>query len=136
VGVYTNNPPCGVVRGLGSVQAAYVAELPGMVEGVDGRWLSEPPAGWHARVWKVGAIRAGADRMAEMLAKLRMVLTDSGDRPADRAGHTGSSPLGCGRGSSATTTQAKRAGEFSNQEAAFGVGLRGPLGVPALPSCW
>jgi Molybdopterin cofactor-binding domain len=28
-GIYTNNPPCGVVRGFGSVQAAFVAELPG-----------------------------------------------------------------------------------------------------------
>ena len=44
-GVYTNDPPCGVVRGFGSVQAAYVAELPCNVQGVDGRWLSEPPAG-------------------------------------------------------------------------------------------
>jgi Molybdopterin cofactor-binding domain len=33
-GVYTNNPPCGVVRGFGSVQAAYVAELPCNVQGV------------------------------------------------------------------------------------------------------
>jgi Molybdopterin cofactor-binding domain len=130
-GIYTNNPPCGVVRGFGSVQDAYVCgTAPGKVQCVHRRWLSEPPPGGRARVGKVGAVRTGANRPAEMLAELRMVLADAGYRVADRAGHTGSSPLGRGRGPSATTTQAKRAGELSNEEAAFGFGLRGPLGVP------
>jgi hypothetical protein len=115
---------------LRAVQAAYVAELPGKVRSVDGRSLSEPPPGWRARVGKVGAVRAGADGTAEMLAELGMVFTDAGYRLADGAGHTGSGALGRGRGSSATTTQAKRVSELSKEEAAFGVGLRGPLGVP------
>ena len=45
-----------------------------------------------------------------------MVLPDPGYRLADRAGDTGPSPLGRGRGSSMTTAQAERAGEFSNEE--------------------
>ena len=65
-----------------------------------------------------------------MLAELGMVLSDPGYRLADRAGHTGSSALGRGCGSSIATTQANRARELSNEEVAFGVGLRGPLGVP------
>ena len=64
-----------------------------------------------------------------MLAELGMVLTDPGHRLADRAGHTGSGTFGGGGGSSTTTTQAERARELSNEEVAFGVGLRGPLGV-------
>jgi hypothetical protein len=39
-----------------------------------------------------------------MLAERRMVLTDPGHRLADRAGHTDSSALGHGRGSSIATT--------------------------------
>jgi hypothetical protein len=59
-----------------------------------------------------------------------MVVSDPGYCLADRAGHAGSSALGRGRGSSMTTTEAERAGEFADQEVAFGVGLCGPLGVP------
>jgi len=40
-----------------------------------------------------------------MLAELGMVLGDPGHRLADRAGHSCSSALGRGRGSSITTTQ-------------------------------
>jgi len=94
------------------------------------RSLSKPPPGGGARVGKVGAIRTGADGTAEMLAELGMVLTDPGYRLADRAGHTGSSALGRGCGSSIATTQANCARELSNEEVAFGVGLRGPLSVP------
>jgi hypothetical protein len=64
-----------------------------------------------------------------VLAELGMVLTDPGHRLADCPGHSGSSALGCGRGSSIATTQAKRVRELANEEVAFGVGLRGPLGV-------
>jgi hypothetical protein len=39
-----------------------------------------------------------------MLAELGMVLGDPGHRLTDRAGHSGSSALGRGRGSSITTT--------------------------------
>jgi hypothetical protein len=39
-----------------------------------------------------------------MFAELGMVLTDPGYRLADRAGHTDSSTLGCGCGSSIATT--------------------------------
>ena len=91
---------------------------------------SELPPGGGARVGEVGAVRAGADGAVEVLAELGMVLTDPGDRLADGAGHTGSSALGRGRGSSIATTEADRAGELANEEVAFGVGLRGPLGVP------
>ena len=65
-----------------------------------------------------------------MLAELRMVLADPGYRLADRAGHPGSSALGCGCSPSTATTQAVRAGELSDEEVAFGVGLRGAFGVP------
>lgn len=58
-----------------------------------------------------------------------MVLVDAGDRLADRAGDTDSSTFGCGGGSSATTTEAERARQLSNEEVAFGVGLRGSFGV-------
>ena len=60
-----------------------------------------------------------------------MVLADPGDRLADGAGHAGASALGRGRGSSIATTQADRARELADEEVAFGVGLRGPLGVAA-----
>ena len=92
--------------------------------------MSESPPGGCAGVGQVGAVRAGADGAAEVLAELGVVLADPGYRLADRAGHAGSSALGRGRGSSTTTAQAERAGELSNEEVAFGVGLRGPLGVP------
>jgi hypothetical protein len=65
-----------------------------------------------------------------MLVDRGMVLTDPGYRLADNAGHTGSSTLGRGCGSSIATTQANRARELSNEEVAFSVGLRGPLSVP------
>jgi hypothetical protein len=65
-----------------------------------------------------------------MLAEPGVVLADAGHRLAHRAGHPGSSAFGRGCGTSTTTTQAKRARELSYEEAAFGVGLRGPLGVP------
>ncbi len=58
-----------------------------------------------------------------------MVLTDPGDRLADGAGHSGSSALGRGCGSSIAAAQADCAGELSDEEVAFGVGLRGALGV-------
>ena len=57
------------------------------------------------------------------------MLTDPGYRLADGAGHAGASALGRGCGPSITTAQAERAGQLSNEEVAFGVGLRGPLGV-------
>ena len=85
--------------------------------------MSKPPPGGGARVRKVGAIRTGADGTAEMLAELGMVLTDPGYRVADRAGHSDSSTLGRGCGSSIATTQANRARELSNEEVAFGVDL-------------
>jgi hypothetical protein len=68
------------------------------------RSMSTTPPGGCARVGKVGAIRTGADGAAEMLAELGMVLTDPGYRLADSAGHTGSSALGRGCGSSIATT--------------------------------
>jgi hypothetical protein len=92
--------------------------------------MSKPPPGGGARVGKVCAIRAGADGPAEMLAELGMVLTDPGYRVADRAGHSDSSTLGRGCGSSIATTQANRARELSNEEVAFGIGLRRPFSVP------
>jgi hypothetical protein len=68
------------------------------------RSMSKPPPGGGARVGKVGAIRAGADGTAEMLAELGMVLTDPGYRLADRAGRSDSGTLGRGCGSSIATT--------------------------------
>ena len=68
--------------------------------------------------------------MAEMFAEPGMVLTDPGYRLANRAGDTGSSALGRGCGSSIATVQPNRARELSDEEVAFGVSLRGPLGVP------
>ena len=65
-----------------------------------------------------------------MLAEPGMVLGHPGDRLADRAGHTDASTLGRGRGSSIPASQADCARELSNEEVSFGVGLRGPLGVP------
>jgi hypothetical protein len=92
--------------------------------------MSQGPPGGRARVGKVRAIRAGAEGKAQMLAELGMVLSDPGYRLTDRAGHTDSSTLGRGRGSSIATSQANRARKLSDQEVALGVGLRGPLGVP------
>ena len=91
---------------------------------------SEPPPSGDAGVGNVGAVRTGADRTTEMLAQVGMVLTDPGDRLAYRASHARSSSLGCGGGAPAATAEAERAGQLSNEEAAFGVGLRGPLVVP------
>jgi hypothetical protein len=65
-----------------------------------------------------------------MLAELGMVFADPRDRLTDGARHTHSSALGRGRSSSSATAQAVRARELSNEEFAFGVGLRGTLGVP------
>src|SRR5688572_33047027 len=65
-----------------------------------------------------------------MLAEPGLVFSDPGDRLADRPGHRGPGALGRGGGPSLATTQAERAGELSNEEVAFGVGLRRPLGVP------
>jgi hypothetical protein len=64
-----------------------------------------------------------------VLAELGMVSADSRHRRADRAGHTGSSALGCGCGSRIASAQAYRASELSHQEVALGVGLRLPPGV-------
>src|SRR5688500_6255876 len=91
--------------------------------------MSRSPVGGGARVGEVGAVGARADGAAEMLAELGMVLGDPGHRLADRAGHSGSSAFGRGRGSSIATTQTKRVRELLDQEVALGVGLRGPLGV-------
>ncbi len=65
-----------------------------------------------------------------MLAELGVVVSDSGHRLADGAGHSGSSAFGRGRGSSITSPESNRTGELANQEVAFGVSLRGPLAVP------
>ena len=65
---------------------------------------SECPRGGGARVGKVGAIGAGADRTVEMIARLGMVLTDPGYRLADRAGDGDAGTLGGGCGSSIATT--------------------------------
>src|SRR4051794_15211956 len=92
---------------------------------------SDLPSGGRTGIRKVGAVRTGADRAAEMLAEQRMVLTDPPHRLADRAGHTGTSALGPGRRPSATPAQAERAGELAHEEVTFGLGLRGLLGVPA-----
>ena len=64
-----------------------------------------------------------------MLAELGMVLTDPCYPLAHRAGDSDSSTLGRGCGSSIATTQAYRARQLSNEEVAFGLGLRLPLGV-------
>ncbi len=64
-----------------------------------------------------------------MLAEQGMVLTDPGHRVADRAGHADSGTLGRRRGSSIATAQADSARQLSNEEVAFGVRLRLPLGV-------
>ena len=45
------------------------------------------------------------------------------------AGDSGSGALRCGGRPPVTVTQAERSGQLSNEEVAFGVGLRGPLGV-------
>jgi pimeloyl-ACP methyl ester carboxylesterase len=66
-----------------------------------------------------------------MLAEARMVLTDPGHRLADRARHTGAGALGGGGGSPAAAAQAEGAGQLPDEEAAFRLGLRGSLGVPA-----
>src|SRR5688572_27087046 len=94
------------------------------------RSMSKPPPGGCARVGNVGAVSAGADGTAEMLPELGMVFTEAGYRVTDRAGHGDSSAFGRGGGSSTASTQAERVRELPNEEAAFGVGLRGPLGVP------
>src|SRR5215216_786292 len=83
------------------------------------RSRSESPVGGGARVGSVGAIGTRADGTAEMLAELGMVLGDPGHRLADRAGHTGSSTLRGGRGSSITATQPKRARQLLDQEVAL-----------------
>jgi hypothetical protein len=70
-----------------------------------------------------------------VLAELGMMVFDPGYCLADRAGHAGSSALGRGCGSSMTTTEAECAGELSDEEVAFGVGLCGPLGVPIARAC-
>ena len=91
--------------------------------------ISDVPLCSSARIGHVGAIRAGADSAAEMLAELVMVLGDAGDCLADGAGHTGSGALGRRGGSSVSTAQANGAGEFSKQEVAFSVGLCGAFAV-------
>ena len=57
------------------------------------------------------------------------MFTDPGHRLAECAGHPGPGAFGCGSGSSTSTAQADRAGQFSNEEVAFGVGLRCPFDV-------
>ncbi len=59
------------------------------------------------------------------------MLTDPGHRLADRAGHTGAGALGGGGGSPAAAAQAEGAGQLPDEKAAFRLGLRGSLGVPA-----
>lgn len=91
--------------------------------------MSRPPSGVGARVGNVGAIRAGADRPVEMLAELRMVLTNPDYRLADRTRHADSCPLGRRRGPSVAAMEADRARELSNEEVAFGVCLHLSLGL-------
>ena len=64
---------------------------------------SELPADGGTGVGNVGAVRPGVDGVIEVLAELGMVVSDSGDRLADGAGHSGSSAFGRGRGSPITT---------------------------------
>ena len=59
-----------------------------------------------------------------MRAKLRVMFTDPGHRLAERTSHPGPGAFGRGSGSTTPTAQADRAGQFSNQEVAFGGGLR------------
>ena len=103
------------------------------VAGVAGRDLWRGRQDLHAagapRTGHVGAVRAGANGVVEVLAELGMVFADPRYPLADRAGHTGSSALGGGCGSPIATTQADRARELSDQEVALGVGLLLPPGV-------
>jgi len=78
------------------------------------------------RVRHIRAVRAGADRVAEVLAELGVVFADPRYRLAHRAGHTGSSAFGGGCGPPLATTQADRARELSDEEVTLGVGLRLP----------
>jgi hypothetical protein len=78
----------------------------------------------------VGAIRASANRTIEVLAELGMVPTDARYPLADCTGHGDSSTLGRGCGSPIATTEANRARQLLDEEFAFGIGLRGPPGVP------
>ena len=64
-----------------------------------------------------------------MLAEQGVVLADPGHRVADCAGHADSGTLGRRCGSSIATAQADSARQLSNEEVAFGVGLRLPLGI-------
>ena len=61
-------------------------------------------SGRRAGVGNVRAVRPGADDVIEVLAELRMVVSDPADRLADGAGHAGSSPFGRRRGSSITAS--------------------------------
>src|SRR3954454_10984780 len=91
--------------------------------------VSKRPGGGSAGVGDVGAVRAGADRPVEVLAELGIVLPDARYRVAEGAGHAGSGALGRRRGAPVAAAEADRARELSNQEVAFGVGLRGSFGV-------
>ena len=59
-----------------------------------------------------------------------VVFTDPGYPLVDRAGDADTGALGRGCGSSIAATEANRARQLSDEEVAFGVGLRGALGVP------
>src|ERR671910_1788125 len=95
--------------------------------------MSTPPPGGRAGIGEVGAVRAGANGPAEVLAQRGMMVGDPCDGVAHGAGHTGSSALGRGRRSSIATAQPDGARELSEQEVAFGIGLGGPFAVPGGP---
>jgi hypothetical protein len=66
-----------------------------------------------------------------MVTEPGIVGTDPGYGVPNGACDPRSSALRRGRGSPFTTTEAECARQFSNQEVAFGLGLGGPLLVPA-----
>jgi hypothetical protein len=71
------------------------------------------------------------DGARQMVTEPGIVGTDPGYGVPNGACDPRSSALRRGRGSPFTTTEAECARQFSNQEVAFGLGLGGPLVVPA-----
>src|SRR5215217_5806636 len=87
------------------------------------------PSQRSAGIGSVGAVRAGADGLGEVLAERWMVFADALYALAHSASHTGSRALGRGCRPPIALTHADRACELSHQEVALGVRLSLPLGI-------
>jgi len=118
-GAYTNNPPCGAMRGFGAVQAcfAYESQMDALAEalGMDPLDVRARNAVKQGSVIATGQVIDSPAPLAEMFARLReMPLPDEG------SGESAQGPVGAMPGCYGNTTH----GEGVRRGIGYGVGIK------------